>query len=82
MLTLLPERIQARLDDLGMSAREASIRATGKPDLVRFILSGKQNDTRFDRELAIALQFRARTRHSGKAVNFPQICSGKTSAHR
>lgn len=54
MATLRPDRIRERLAALGMSPREASLRATRSPDLVRFIFSGKQANTTHERTLSLA----------------------------
>lgn len=42
MSELLANRIKQRLSDLGLSAREASIRTTGKPEFLRPVLRGAQ----------------------------------------
>lgn len=41
-------RINDRLDELGISARKASVEATGNPDLLRNLLSGKARNLRSD----------------------------------
>jgi phage repressor protein C with HTH and peptisase S24 domain len=45
MSKLLAERIRQRLNDLGLSAREVSIRTTGKPEFLRPVLRGAQPRT-------------------------------------
>lgn len=42
MSKLLAERIRQRLEDLGLSAREVSMRTTGKPEFLRPVLRGAQ----------------------------------------
>lgn len=54
MATLRPDRIRERLEALDMSPREASLRATRSPDLIRFIFSGKQANTTHERTLSLA----------------------------
>lgn len=54
MLTLRPDRIRERLEALDMSPREASLRATRSPDMVRFIFSGKQTNTTHEKTLRLA----------------------------
>lgn len=54
----LVKRIQRRLDKLNKSARQVSMEATGKPDIVRSILRGNTEWPRVDtlRGIAIALE--------------------------
>ena len=49
-------RIAARLDELGMSAREASLRTTGKPDFLRPVLAGARPRSDNLEKLAAVLQ--------------------------
>ena len=48
MASDIAKRIQQRLDELGLSARAASLRATGSDGTIRMILSGKTANPRSD----------------------------------
>lgn len=50
----LATRIQERLDALGMSARAASLRATGSDNTIRHILNGRSGNPRVDTLAKIA----------------------------
>lgn len=48
MTSTLADRIQQRLDDLGLSERQASIQATGSDATIRMIRTGKSSSPRID----------------------------------
>lgn len=54
MASEIAKRIQQRLDELGLSARAASLQATGSDGTIRMILSGKTANPRSDTLAKIA----------------------------
>lgn len=47
-MTTVADRIQQRLNELGMSTRAASIKATGADSTIRHILDGRTKNPRLD----------------------------------
>lgn len=54
MAKLLKERLKTLLDETGQTARAVSMKATGKPDVVRDILRGKVTNARADTVIKLA----------------------------
>jgi transcriptional regulator with XRE-family HTH domain len=63
MTDTLAKRVQARLDELGMSARRASLTAGLGPDAVRSILKGRSQSPRAQNLSALATALRCDTKY-------------------
>lgn len=61
MTAILAKRVQARLDQLGLSARKASLNAGLHPDAVRNILRGKSESPRGQTVTALAYALKCTT---------------------
>jgi phage repressor protein C with HTH and peptisase S24 domain len=78
-MKLSPKRIKARLEELGKSAREVSMRVSGTPDLIRHILAGRQLGTSGEKLLRLAAELECsvdylyeRSAHVGEPPTVPK----------